>query len=461
MKAWISQLAGVVAVLLFVGIVGGLVLLLRAQQSGLGASMAAAHIRAISPPDGATNVPVSGELSVEYISRTGQDPAIKFEPPVNVQVSPATWEGTTYVLPYRGLRDNSLYHVELDQDDGTSKGEHKQIKLRWSFHTGSATRPTATPQAPSPTAVPSVGQQLIWYHGPYTDMHAVDWNGKPVKTRSDSQAGQSPDGAFLWHRFAPYPGDRPPGTITDANGTVIGSVPGYQQMMWADDGAQFCAIGQAASGGFELVLITLDGKQHTVGPIVLPTAPPQAPALAACSDLSQQTLIVGQSSGYVWSLTLVSLRDGSVIYQRPYPNPVARLVASHDGQLVAEQLGGNAVSSPATLIRQLPSGTQLGKISGIVVEGFSWDGSLVAGGMAGNASIQEARVIRWKTEEIVWKTCTCPNPSSVHVLAQPGGTKLVVIAGWNHDLDVLISIVDSNGTATTLNPDHTPITPAF
>src|SRR5438477_12982083 len=134
--------------------VGGFVMILRAQQGGLASTMATAHIRAVSPPDGAVNVPVTGELRADYFSRPNQDPTMKVEPPVGVALGPGRWDGTTFVMPYGGLRENSLYHVELDQDDWPGKGEHKQIKVRSSFRTGSPHATTPTPVT-SATAKPT------------------------------------------------------------------------------------------------------------------------------------------------------------------------------------------------------------------------------------------------------------------------------------------------------------------
>src|SRR5438105_3009888 len=130
MKSWARQVVGAALVLVFALAVGGLVMILRAQQESLAGTMAAAHIRAVSPPDGATNVPLSGEIRAEYFSRPKNDPAIKLGPPVGVALDNPRWDGATFVIDYHDLRANSLYHVELDQDDWTGKGEHKQIKVR-------------------------------------------------------------------------------------------------------------------------------------------------------------------------------------------------------------------------------------------------------------------------------------------------------------------------------------------
>src|SRR2546421_10248275 len=96
MKNWAKQVAGAVLVLVFGLAVGGFVLVLRAQQGGLAATMAAAHIRAVSPLDGATSVLVSGEIRAEYVSRPAHDPTIKVEPPVGATPDNPHWDRTTF-----------------------------------------------------------------------------------------------------------------------------------------------------------------------------------------------------------------------------------------------------------------------------------------------------------------------------------------------------------------------------
>jgi len=461
MPSWVKQLAGTVLVLVFALAVGGFIMVLRAQQGGLASSMAAAHLRAVSPPDGATNVPVTGDIHAEYVGRPSQDPSIKIEPPLGVTLEPGHWDGSTFTVHYSGLRENSLYHVELDQDDWTGKGEHKQIKVRWSFRTGASrlATPTASPTVaisatPSPT--PPTGAQLIWYHGPDTLLYGVDWTGKQVKSLSSDNRVQSPDGLRLWSKAAGG------GTITDAGGNPVGSVAVDQQMMWADDSQSFCGITLTASS-YSLETLSLDGSRHVVGPIALPTAPgqaPQSPALAACSAEADRAIVVGQSSGYTWNMSVMSLTDGHVISARRYPNPLARLIASHDGHYVAEQLAGN--TGPITMIRDLSNDTVAGQVADIVVQAFSWDGSLVAGGTgAANASNPQALAMRWRTHQLLWHQCTCPSLTGVSVLPQPGGTQLAIIASWNQSRNVSFTIVDADGTSRSVPIANTPITPAF
>jgi hypothetical protein len=455
MKNWAKQLAGAILVVVFALAVGGFVLLLRAQQGSLAATMAAAHIRAVSPPDGATNILVDGEIRADYVSRPRTDPTIKLEPPVGVTLDNPRWEGTTFVVDYHGLRDTSLYHVELDQDDSTGKGEHKQIKVRWSFRTGPGQHatPTATP-TPSPTsattvspsAAPTTSGPLIWYGGPSNDLHGVDWTGKQVKNLSANLMIQSPDGLLLWRRPNTPGGNS---AVYDANGDPVGFVPADPNMMWADDGRTFCSVTSTPTGTHELDMLRINGPRIRVGAVPVTPGTNQVPVLAACSVLTQRAVVIGQSNGYTWSVTMISLNDGSVLYQHSYPNPLARIVASHDGQYIAEQYGSNA-SGAATLIRQLPSGTTVGQFSGVVVQGFSWDGTLVVGNTSGDLSVQEAQVMRYRTHEIVWHQCTCPHPHGLFTLPQPGGSKLAVVAITDDGLHVLFTIVDAGGTSKSI-----------
>jgi hypothetical protein len=455
MKNWAKQLVGAILVLVFALAIGGFVMVLRAQQQSLASTMAAARIRAVSPPDGATNVPLSGEIRVEYVSRPGNDPVIKVEPPVGVTLDNPHWDGATFVLDYHGLRDTSGYHVELDQDDWPGKGEHKQIKVRWSFRTGTlhAATPTPTPIVRTPTPTPTISvtptpspsptPNLIWYSGDSTPgtvaSNGIDWTGKRIKTVRWVGTLQAPDGRLIYNAITPST------DIYDADGNLAGSIAG-SPAMWSDDSRQFCGISyQAASATRSLLMLRLDGSVHTVGPVALQDGagkPVQTVSVVACSGLTGRAVVVGSSDGFTWSLAMVSLTDGGVIYQMRYPNPPTRFAASHDGHYIAEQMGGGS----ATLIRELPSGTVVGQVTGITVQGFSWDGTLVAGGIQGNSGFTGAEVIRWQDRQVVWNRCGCPSPFQVSVIAQPDGSKLAVGTLDQHRVGTL-TIVDASGAA--------------
>ena len=487
MKNWAKQLTGAVLVLVFALAVGGFVMILRAQQGSLASTMAAAHIRAVSPPDGATNVPLSGEIRAEYMSRPAKDPTIKLDPPAGVTLDNSHWDGPTFVIDYHGLRDSSLYHVELDQDDSaptgggsdvtqtgqhkqndsTQNGGHTQIKVRWSFRTGSLHAVTPKPvvsvtpkpgisvtPSPSSPATPD----LIWYSGSRVPgtiaFNGIDWNGKQVKTLNRAGTVQSPDGRRIYNSMTPST------DIYDADGNRAGTIASYSPSMWADDSRQFCGITyQTGSAPRNLVLMALDGGVRTVGPVALQDVagkPVQEVSLAACSDLAGRAVVVGASNGFLWSMAMISLTDGSVIYQTKYPNPPTHFAASHDGHYVAEQYGG----ASATLIRELPGGNVVGQVTGITVQGFSWDGSLVAGGIPGNGGLTGAEVIRWQNRQVVWNGCGCPSPVQVSVIAQPDGSKLAV-ATDDHNLVGTLVIVDANGAAQSVPVGNQPFRPLF
>ncbi len=465
MKNWAKQLAGAILVLVFALAVGGFVMLLRAQQGGLAATMAAGHIRAVSPPDGAINVPKDGEIRADYVSRPVHDPAIKVEPPAGVTLDNPHWDATTFVIDYHDLRDNNLYHVELDQDDWAGKGEHKEIKVRWSFRTGTAPQvaptPSPTSAIPSMSAAPSViatTGPLIWYDGPSNDLHGVDWTGKQVKNLTLDNVIQSPDGLLLWNRTL-IPGGTT--AVDDSDGQSVGSVPVDPIMLWADDGRTFCGVRTTSTGSYDLDLLRINGPRVRVGAISFTSGTAQEPVPAACSVLTGRAVVYGRSTYGYSSVIMMSLTDGSVVYQHNYPNPLARIVASHDGQYIAEQYGDNTSGGPAVLIRQLPSGTTVGQFSGIVVQGFSWDGSLVVGNTSGDPTVQEAQVYRYRTHEVVWHQCMCPHPHWLIVLPQPAGTKVAVLVSTDDGTRASFTIVDANGTSRAVPIDKTPITPAF
>jgi hypothetical protein len=250
--------------------------------------------------------------------------------------------------------------------------------------------------------------------------------------------------------------------VNDSDGNPIGSVVALDQsIMWADDSRQLCGLTRESTGSYALEILSINGTRNRVAAITLTPGTAQFPVLAACSVLTHRAVVIGQTPGYAWNVSMISLSDGSVLYQHSYPNPLTRIVASHDGQYIVEQFGTNGTSGPAILIRQLPSGTTVGQFSGVIVQGFSWDGSLVVGYTFGNPSTQEAQVIRWRTHEVIWRQCMCPHPHWLSVLPQPGGSNLAVVATTDDGTQVSFNIVDANGRSLPVPIAATPIKPAF
>jgi hypothetical protein len=302
------------------------------------------------------------------------------------------------------------------------------------------TSATPTPSASAP--IPD----LIWFSGSYSGgaygANGIDWNGKLIKSPRYVGNLQAPNGHFI------YNSSTPSDQVFDPDGNLVGSNVSASYA-WADNSLEFCALaGPPYSTPYSLELDTLDGKRHPVGTFSLPpapTSPPPTPLVVACSPLSGRAVVITEGNGFVWSVSMLSMTDASVLYQRSYPNPLRRLVASHDGRYVAEQSLGPGVASPTTAIRELPSGNVVGQATGLVVKSFSWDGSEVAGGLQGNSGqFTLAEVYNWQSRQVLWNQCGCPSPYDVKVIAQPGGTKLAIAATDNHGVGTL-TIVDANG----------------
>src|SRR5260370_39674480 len=121
-----------------------------------------------------------------------------------------------------------------------------------------------------------------------------------------------------------------------------------------------------------------------------------------------------------------------------------------------EQYGGNTRGGAAVLIRQPAGGHTVGQFSGIVVQGFSWDGSLVVGNTSGDPTVQEAQVYRYRTHEVVWHQCMCPHPHWLIGLPQPAGTKVAVLVSTDDGTRASFPIADPNGTPPAVPIDNTP-----
>src|SRR5260370_21692682 len=187
-------------------------------------------------------------------------------------------------------------------------------------------------------------------------------------------------------------------------------------MLWADVGRTFCGVRTTSTGSYDLDLLRINGPRVRVGAISFTSGTAQEPVPAACSVLTGRAVVYGRSTYGYSSVIMMSLTDGSVVYQHNYPNPLARIVASHDGQYIAEQYRDNTSGGPAALTRQPPSGTTVGQFSGIVVQGFSWDGSLVVGNTSGDPTVQEAQAYRYRTPEVVCHHSHCHPPPYLLVL---------------------------------------------
>lgn len=454
---WIKPIASALLVVVFAVGVGLFVGVLRSSAPGVGSGLIPNFVGTV-PADGAKDVPINGHIEIHYAVRPSIAPSVKLEPAAGVKLSDGYWEGTTFVVPYAGLRQDTTYHAELDQDASTGKGERKQLKYRWSFRTGSA--------APPPTPNPSLHPQpptttgpLIWYWGGGR-LIAVDWQGTDgVGQLMLNAALQSPDGSRLWYRDPPAP---PPGgnptPVFDRNGQAAGTLLEDPVAIWADDSRHVCSETGSNASRPALYVETPGGPPQSVAAV------PSGGWPAACSWTDGRAVVVLFANYTITGIEVIQLVDHAVLYQQSYPNRVSWLTASRDGLYAAEVSGWPGAD--LTQIRDLVTGQVVARLPNFDAHGFSWDGSLVVGVVGEPSTVTEIQVMEWRTQRVVWRL---PYPGQItsvpsvdlRVLARPNSADVALAfpynvatgAGWD------LYVVHADGSAKYVL--RAPITPAF
>jgi hypothetical protein len=306
--------------------------------------------------------------------------------------------------------------------------------------------PSPSPSASTTAAAPD--HDLIWYSYVSSNIVASNWSGQVRGTIALRAGGQSPDGSKLL-------GGTSAGTaqIIDSTGKILGALPAIRTyIMWADDSSGLCILGGNLRGD-ELQFVSPAGRVTNVASIPPPATPPQVMKLAACSELMHRALVYGYGFGHVYSVSLISLDDGHVIYRYVYPGQVDNVVASPDGGLVAEQSGAYR---PITQIRQMPSGTIVGHLTGDYVHGFSWDGSLMVVDTSGYAGAGRAEVMVRSTYDVLWQMADNSFP---FVLAPPNGSEVAVAIGRTPEPTGGIYVIHADGRATEIVWGKDPFQP--
>jgi hypothetical protein len=304
--------------------------------------------------------------------------------------------------------------------------------------------PGATPQAtatPSPTAAPSptpLSQQiavsdstpLILYHDPATfdQIDGMTWDGK---TRGRIGAGAMRGG------YA-----NPPGTlystsndIRDRSGKVLITFdPTQGQPFWADDGRSYCSLGRTGARDTTSVgelQVGVPGQPlrsvARIGSFPWAGSNGGGPYVAACSIQGDRAVVVqsgGQGIG-TSQFWVVRLSTGQILWSRTPAEAtgtgLAQIVASHDGQYIAENRGGDP--APDTIIYGA-NGSAVGHI-GRWINAFSWDGALGVTsplpGSTGAVSVQS-----WRDGTVLWSGPTGSGYRYWQASAEPGGTRLAV-----------------------------------
>lgn len=445
----VLQLALTVAMLLVA--VGGVVLVQRVRANDL--AKAEPRVSSVSPADGASGVPLSGEFRITFAKRPATLPELTHTPADGSQAAPR-WDGSTMVVGYGALHTRQRYEVVVSSDYTSAFGGKGHFEKRWAF----------TTELGPPAA--GVGP-LIWYTtaSPYRQapasgsLVALDWNGAVAGTIGTARgANQSPDGSRLdvgGIGYVDQTGQGIPAVQLDKGG------PG-----WSDDSRHFCVMRTASGGAFMgngepawLFAGPIEGPLNRVAQAGS-VGGQSGPGVIACSFLSDravvvQTVILGASD--VW---VIKLSTGALLYHRQYPNQETPFVrASHDGQYLAEQTAafdaGGALRHGATVIRRTSDGKELARLEKQTVVAFSWDGArVVTMPASGSFGANEARLVDWKSGSILWKLPGPPGTNggeAVYALARPNGTDMVVgIGPQSADGIDQLWLIDATGTARSI-----------
>jgi hypothetical protein len=290
------------------------------------------------------------------------------------------------------------------------------------------THPSPTPIATATaTPVPTpLSQQLqvpastpvILFHDPvnFNQIDGITWDGS-VEGRVGvyPEAGQgilpNPAGT-LWATSH---------DVRNRTGAVVATLAGNTKGfpgMWADDGQHYCSMASenpvGQPGGKPTTLQVTAVGQAPKNVVQVGRAYEQAGiGVAACSIEKDRAVVVQSSStGNTVQFWVVQISTGRILWTRSNGGDIG---SSRDGQYLAEV--ANATRSATTIYG--PTGAVLGHVAG-VVNGFSWDGSLVVvGDYSGPVSI-----VRWRDGTVLWS-----GPSAAGywtAMPEPGGQRVAV-----------------------------------
>jgi len=446
----VMQLALTAAMLLVA--VGGIVLVQRVRANEL--AKVEPHVSSVSPADGATDVPITGEFRVTFAKRPATLPELT-RTPADGSLAAPRWDGSTLVVGYTGLRTRQRYAIAVTSDYASGFGGKGQFEKRWSF---------TTELGPPPGGIPLIWYSMVSPYGaaPQTGpWFALDWKGTVVgKLNASGGINQSPDGSRLMAGLG----------YVDQAGQPIAAVrlnnkggPG-----WSDDSRHFCLVGTAngavPTGSNEpawLFAGPIEGPLHRVAQFGQIGGQLGAGPIA-CSFQNDravvvETVIMGASD--VW---VIKLSTGALLYHRQYSNEQTPFIrASHDGQYLAEQTvaasnGAGPQGFGATVIRRVSDGQEVARLDNQTVVAFSWDGSRVVTMPAiGTSAPNEARLVDWQSGKVLWRLARpagTPGGAAVYALAHPNGTDMVVgIGPQSADGIDELWLVDADGAAKRIS----------
>ena len=331
---------------------------------------------------------------------------------------------------------------------------------------GSVTHPKSTPSPTGDYGPPPAGVPLVyvgdanhrgWYIG-------VDWSGKPRGTIKlaqplDESANlvQSPDGSafFADDRGVSY------GPPLDRLGRPQTGFPipdGLRQLVWADDNRHLCSI--AYQNGHLLLSWHVPGFTYNSAVVAQEPDPSMGIGgdigIDACAFSTDPRAVLDRSRGLAASeYWVIHLTDGRVLAHAQIPAGVVNVVASNDGDYLAE----NASTAASTRVLDLSTGHVTNLNPTLQVLGFSGDDKVALvtpqGWTAGFPTTLEA--IELATGHVLWTYNGGQELQAFY--AEPSGSDFALTFKRAGDQalhpNVSILIERPDGTSTTVEGPFT------
>jgi hypothetical protein len=393
-------------------------------------------LESVDPPGGGTVVARNGVLSIEFNDQPTVEPRVTLDPP-DWTVHAQSWNGSTWTVPYEGLRPSTRYHATVVVDYGVASANLRQS---WTF--------TTEPGQPPP------GTPVLWHSGNDPANHAsvqrtlaLDWNGNVVGSIYQPVTIQSTDGSIVGTADGSY-FDRDGGRLS-----LLSGIPYYPVV--ADDDRSVCELSGNVNGRAmdQLWLMTgrVDGPLHAVAPVGSSSGQ-SGLGIIACSALNDRAVIAYSGVGGTSAVKVIALSSGRVVYQQTYTLATSNVVSSHDGNYLAEEIpvAGSMGAPSTTLIRRTADGAIVARLDRQVAVRFSWDDRRVVTStpyVAGQANV--VTLMDWQSQRVVWTLPSSPGQGQpVFAWAEPNGTKVAIAGSGNAawPLDALW-LVDADGQA--------------
>jgi hypothetical protein len=273
---------------------------------------------------------------------------------------------------------------------------------------------------------------LILYHDPanVAQIDGITWYGRTTGHVGDGgvNGGTSNPAGTLYAT----------GTdIRDRTGKVVGPLANTpvktSRVTWADDELHYCQVVPAPYKGVGpgpgmLQLVLPGGQASNVAQIgtFAPASQNLPPPIVAVCSVENDRAVLFQGMSSSGRLTVqdwvIQLSTGHILWTHTFKPPAApvgfAVVATHDGQFVAETILSPLSSSTSTIYG--PDGSAITHFDG-AVHAFSWDGSLA---VTSPDSGSPVTLIRWQDGTVVWS-----GPTGLPFRAarsEPGGTRIAI-----------------------------------